>query len=77
VHSTTTSAAAVAASFVSMAPSDAYFGSSGFRTPNVIWWPRLRQAVPSVVPTLPAPMIAILMSDSFQSRTLLANAKVE
>ena len=43
------------------APSDAYFGSSGLRTPNVTSWPRLRHAVPNERPTLPAPMIAILM----------------
>jgi hypothetical protein len=41
--------------------SDVYFGSSGFRTPNVTSWPRLWHAVPNECPTLPAPMIAILM----------------
>jgi len=34
----------------------------------VTWWPRLRQAVPKVLPTLPAPMIAILMASSFPGR---------
>jgi hypothetical protein len=43
------------------APSDAYFGSSGFRTPNVTSWPRLCHAVPNERPTLPVPMIAILI----------------
>ena len=77
VHSTTTSAAAVADSFVSTAPSDAYLGSSGFRTPKVTWWPRLRHAVPSVFPTLPAPMIAILMFGlPSGSETLSANEKI-
>jgi hypothetical protein len=76
VHSTTTSAVAVADSFVSTAPSDAYFGSSGRRTPNVTWWPRLRHAGPKVLPTLPAPMIAILMASSFPvAETLPASEK--
>jgi hypothetical protein len=38
---------------------------SGFRTPKVTSWPRSRQAPPSARPTLPAPMIAILMCGSF------------
>ena len=42
-------------------PSDAYLGSSGLRTPDVTSWPRLCHAVPDERPTLPAPMIAILM----------------
>src|ERR1700727_1276631 len=61
VHNTTTSASDAAASLVRTAPSDAYFGSSGFRMPNVTSWPRLCHAVPSERPTLPAPMTRILM----------------
>src|SRR5271156_485491 len=60
-HDTTTSASDAAASLARTAPSDAYFGSSGLRTPNVTSWPRVCHAVPNERLTLPAPMIAILI----------------
>src|SRR3984893_17062472 len=61
VYNTTTSASDAAASLARTVPSDACLGSSGLRTPNVTSWPRLCHAVPNERPTLPAPMIAILM----------------
>src|ERR1700733_14827181 len=42
-------------------PSNTCLGWSGLRTPNVTWWPRLCHPVPNERPTLPAPMIAILI----------------
>ena len=62
VHSTTTLAPDTARRFVGLDRTQrCVLRVVGLRSPNMTSWPRLCHAVPNERPTLPAPMIAILM----------------